>query len=315
MKIVNLAEIEAALDEDQAIAAIAEGFRRFSAGDVQLSAVGHLEFPGSDGDCHIKGAYIVGDDVFVIKLATGFYQNPGKGLSSCNGLMVVMSAKTGEPLALLLDEGHLTNVRTAMAGTIAAKRIMRPGSRILGVIGTGIQAELQARFIAKSCGLASILIWGRNHEASTAIAKRLCDVGFDARSVSGVGELCQTSDIIVTTTPSRAPLIMTDMVKAGARIVAVGADSPGKCELDPHILAKADLIVVDAKQQCIDHGEVSAAVISGLVDPDKLVELGALLEDEGKSIADEAIVIADLTGLGVQDVQIAKTVWRRLSAN
>jgi ornithine cyclodeaminase len=314
MRIISLADIKAALDEEDAIAAVAEGFRRYSAGEVQLSAVGHLGFADAGGDCHVKGAYIEGDDVFVVKLATGFYRNPERGMASCNGFMAVVSAKTGEPLALLADEGYLTDLRTAMAGAIAARRILRPGSSTLGVVGTGGQAELQARFIAKACGLETIRIWGRDPDASRRVAAGLRDAGFNAHAESALGALCAASGLIVTTTPSTEPLIMAGMVEAGARIVAVGADSPGKCELDPGLVAKAGLIVVDSRQQCIDHGEIQRAAAAGLIDPGALVELGTLLADSGRPIDAEAIVIVDLTGLGVQDAQIAKSVWRQLSA-
>ena len=144
MRVVSLPEILAALDEDAALAAVAEGFRRYSAGQVQVAAVGHLAFADPPGDCHIKSAHLAGDDVFVVKLATSFYRNPERGLSSSNGFMAVISAETGEILALLHDQGQLTDRRTAMAGAIAARAIARPGSATLGVVGAGIQARLQA---------------------------------------------------------------------------------------------------------------------------------------------------------------------------
>jgi ornithine cyclodeaminase len=301
---VTLPEVLEALDEDAALAAVESGFRRYSAGQVQVAAVGHLAFADPPGDCHIKSAHLAGDDVFVVKLATSFYRNPEHGLSSSNGFMAVISARTGEILALLHDQGQLTDRRTAMAGAIAARAIARPGSATLGVVGAGIQARLQARLIARLLGLRSVLIWARNEDRAAALA---ADVGGEA---VGLPELCARADVIVTTTPSTAPLLTADMVRPGHRIVAIGADGPGKQELETAILGRAR-IVVDSRAQCLDHGEAGWAVRAGLVDPASLIELGTLLETP-IAFAAEEIVVADLTGVAVQDAEIAKVVWRGL---
>ena len=305
MRIVELPEILAALDEDAALAAVESGFRRMHASEAQVAAVGHLTFPDPPGDCHIKSAYMAGDDVFVIKVATGFYQNPARGLTSGNGFMAVMSARTGEVLGILRDQGQLTDRRTAMAGAIAARLIHRPGSTTLGIVGAGIQARLQARLIARHLNLPTVLVWARNPRAAEALA-----TGTGATAVS-LDELCEQADLIVTTTPSTEPILSSDKIVAGKRIVAVGADAPGKRELDPAILARAR-IVVDFRAQCVDHGEAGWAVRAGLVEETSLIELGALLSTP-IAFAPQDIVVADLTGVAVQDVEIAKSVWSRLA--
>lgn len=306
MKVYDLAEILAAFDESAALAAVEAGFRHYAAGQAQLTAVGHLGFTDPPGDCHVKGAYTQGDEVFVIKLATSFYRNPELGLPSSSGLMAVMSAKTGEVLALLHDQGRLTDLRTAMAGAIAARAIARPGSTTLGVVGGGIQARLQAEMIARQLGLKTVLVWARNADRAAALA---ADIGGQAVSLP---DMCARADVIVTTTPSTEPLLTAAMIRPGTRIVAVGADSPGKRELDPAILAQAR-IVVDSPQQCVDHGDTGWAVRAGLVDVSSLIELGKLLA-EPVAFRDDEIVVADLTGVAVQDVAIAKSVWQRLTA-
>lgn len=113
MRIVQRSEIVAVLDEAEALAAIEAAFQQFSAGRVQVTAVGQLSFIDLPGDCHVNGAHIACDDVFVIKLASSFYRNPDFGRTSSNGFMAVMSAQTGEVLALLHDEDMLTDLRTA----------------------------------------------------------------------------------------------------------------------------------------------------------------------------------------------------------
>lgn len=304
MRVVDAGEILAALDEDAAIAAVETGFKRYSAGQVQVSGVLHLAFAEPPGDCHVKAAAVAGDEVFVVKLATGFYRNPELNLPSSNGFMAVLSARTGELLALLHDQGHLTDQRTAMAGAIAARAILREGSRTLGIVGAGTQARLQAKLLKRRLGLDSVLIWARNSKRAAALAS---EVRGEAVTLE---DLCARADVIVTTTPSTQPLLDSLMIRPGTRIVAVGADSPGKQELDPRILARGR-VVVDSIAQCVDHGEAGWAVRAGLIDPTGLIELGTLLETP-VAFAPEEIVVADLTGVAIQDFEIAKSVWRRL---
>lgn len=304
MRVVDAGEILAALDEDAAIAAVETGFKRYSAGQVQVSGVLHLAFAEPPGDCHVKAAAVAGDEVFVVKLATSFYRNPELNLPSSNGFMAVLSARTGELLALLHDQGHLTDQRTAMAGAIAARAILREGSRTLGIVGAGTQARLQAKLLKRRLGLDSVLIWARNSKRAAALAS---EVRGEAVTLE---DLCARADVIVTTTPSTQPLLDSLMIRPGTRIVAVGADSPGKQELDPRILARGR-VVVDSIAQCVDHGEAGWAVRAGLIDPTGLIELGTLLETP-VAFAPEEIVVADLTGVAIQDFEIAKSVWRRL---
>jgi ornithine cyclodeaminase len=305
MRIVELPEILAALDEQAALAAVEDGFRRLHRGGVQLAEVAHLNFENPPGDCHVKGGYITGDDVFVFKFATSFYRNPELGLSSSNGCMIVVSARTGEHLAMLKDQGVLTDKRTAMAGALAARAIMRPGSRVLGVVGTGIQAKTQGEMTARLLGLDEILVYGRSADKAAGLATELGGKAVD------LAELCARADLIVTTTPTTSPVLTADLVRPGTRVVAVGADTPGKQELETALTAKARLIV-DSAVQCAHHGEAGWPIRAGLIAPDSLVELGALLENPVDFSGDD-IVVADLTGVAVQDTAIAKTVWERLS--
>lgn len=306
MRIVELPEIEAALDEDAALAAVEDGFRRMQRGGVRLAEVVHLAFQDPPGDCHVKGGHITGDDVFVFKFATSFYRNPELGLSSSNGFMIVVSARTGEQLAMLKDQGYLTDMRTALAGAISARAILRPGSKVLGIVGTGIQARMQAVMISRLLGLEEVLVHGRSADKAAALAAEIGGRGVD------LPELCARADMIVTTTPSTTPWLRAEMVRPGTRIVAVGADTPGKQELQTELTARAR-VIVDSRVQCVDHGEAGWAVRAGLIAPEALIELGALLEQPIVFGAKE-IVVADLTGVAVQDIAIAKTVWKRLAA-
>ncbi|HEX3845535.1 MAG TPA: hypothetical protein VHV80_14360 [Steroidobacteraceae bacterium] len=308
MRIIELEVILAALDETAALAEVARGFQRHARGEAQVPPPMHLVFGDRAGDpagdCHVKAAAVAGEEVFVLKLAASFPGNSARGVPANDGFMAVVSARTGELLALLHDRGRLTDLRTAMAGTVAARAIAGPRRDILGVVGTGTQARLQAKWVARHLGCKSVLIWGRNAGRAAALA---ADLGAQA---VGLGELCARADIIVTTTPATEPLLTAEMLRPGTRIVAVGADSPGKRELDVRILTHAR-IVVDSRAQCIDHGEAGWAVRAGLVDAASLIELGALLAAP-VAFGTEETVVADLTGVAIQDFEIAKSVWQGL---
>jgi ornithine cyclodeaminase len=306
MRVIELEEILTGLDESAALDAVARGLQRHARGEAEVPPPMHLAFSDPQGDCHVKAAAVAGEEVFVLKLATGFPGNLARGLPASNGFMAVVSAKTGELLALLHDRGQLTDLRTAMAGAIAARAIAGPRRDTLGVVGTGTQARLQARWIARRLGCKSVLIWGRHAGRAAALA---ADLGAQA---VGLAELCARADVIVTTTPATDPLLTAQMVRPGARIVAVGADSPGKRELDVQILTRAR-IVVDSRAQCVDHGEAGWAVRAGLVDAASLIELGALLAAP-IAFGDEETVVADLTGVAIQDFEIARSVWQRLAS-
>lgn len=305
--------IRAALNIAEAIAAIEEGFAAYSCGRALVPPVGYLGFDRPPGDCHIKYGHIAGQDEFVIKVATGFYDNPSHGLPSSNGFMVLLSARTGEPQVLLDDGGYLTDLRTAIAGLIAAKHLAPARPRSIGVVGTGVQARVQLEQLLGYYGSCPVRVWGRNGRSAAALVKEMVTSGHEAAVAATVREICADCDLIVTATASRTPLIEAEWIRPGTHITAVGADAKGKQELDPRILAGADIRAVDSIEQCVDHGEAAHAVAAQLIAPGDLVELGHIVSGArpGRTGANQ-VTVADLTGLAVQDIQIARCVWQRL---
>jgi ornithine cyclodeaminase len=307
MKLIHLPEIQAALDENEAMDAIAQAFVRLHRGRAALTSVGYLRFADADGDCHIKSGWLVDDGEFVVKVATGFYRNPALGLPSSNGFMAVLSARTGEVLAILDDQGWLTDMRTALTAAIAAAAIRPEGARTVGVVGAGRQAQLQARIVAGKLGASEVLLWARDARKAQAVAQQVGAVPVE------LDELCARADLVLTTTPSTQPLLDQRLITSGMRIVASGADAPGKRELDLSGVPALQF-VVDATEQCVDHGEASWVIADGQLKAGDLMELGALLDDPRPLQAD-AVVVADLTGVAVQDVAIARCVWSSIKAH
>lgn len=310
MQIVSRAQIDATLDLDAAVAAIEQGFIAYSSGRSTVPPVLHLGFAEPPGDCHVKCGHIAGDEEFVVKVATGFYRNPEAGLPSSNGCMLLVSARTGIPVALLQDEGSLTDLRTAIAGLIAAKHLAPCAPVVLGIVGTGIQARLQHKLLMTRFASSPAVVWGRKADQTLRLVRELEAQGYVAHAAESLRELCQQANLIVTTTPSTQPLIAADWVRPGTHITAVGADAPGKQEIDARLFERATVRVVDSMSQCVHHGETAHAIQAGIVGEGSLVELGRLLAEPtlGRT-AREQITIADLTGVAVQDVRIAQCVW------
>jgi len=313
-KILTLDRIKEALSGLDIVGASEEGFVAYSRGRVVVPPVGEMIFEDPPGDVHIKYGFIRGDDVYVIKVASGFYENPKLGLSSSNGLMLLFSQKTGELLAVLLDEGHLTNIRTAAAGAVAAKYLAPRAVRRIGILGAGIQGRMQLEYLRGVRDCRDVTVWGTGDEELAAYTKDMEAIGFRVRTTRDAGEVAAECNLIVTCTPSRKPLLAAAQIKPGTHITAMGSDTPEKQELDPAILGGADRVVVDSLSQARLRGECFKALEAGAIAPEDIVELGAVIEDAKlRRASDDEITIADLTGVAVQDIQIAKAVWKNFA--
>ncbi len=294
--------------------AIRDAYIAVTDGRANLPPVGYLPLPGRNADCHIKYGYIEGDPIFVVKIASGFYDNPAKGLPSSNGMLVAVSSETGDVVAVLDDKGLLTDLRTGIGGAIAIMALWRKDARRVGIIGTGTQARIQIRALAAlSDRPLRFTVWGRSNERANAVLAELAELDLSIAATTDLEMLCRQSDALVTTTPSKEPLIRSDWIAPGTHVTAMGADAPGKQELDIALVARADRLVVDLAEQCLDHGELSAAARAGLIGVDRCVALGAILSGvaEGRR-SDRDITIADLTGIATQDIAIARTVLDEL---
>lgn len=312
MKVIRLDQIKEALRSIDILPAIEAGFIAYSAGKAVIPPVGELLFDRPPGDVHLKYGYLSGDDYYVIKIASGFYDNPKLGLPSGNGLMLLFSQQTGDLLSILLDEGCLTDLRTAAAGAIAAKALAPTTVQRIGIVGTGIQARLQLRLLAGVTDCRDAIAMGRNPGNMARYREHMESQGFRVETTVHADEVAATCNLILTTTPATTPLLKSDQIRKGTHITAVGSDTPDKQELDASILGKADLVVADSITQCMERGEIFHALQEKTIQKENLVELGQVLSGKkpGRT-SDDQITVADLTGVAVQDIQIAKAVYER----
>jgi ornithine cyclodeaminase len=312
-KIVSLKEIKRVLDNLDPVQAVEEGFAAYSRGEAVIPPVGELVFDNPPGDVHIKYGYLKGDRYYVVKIASGFYKNPAQGLPSSNGLMLLFDQKTGELLSVLLDGGHLTNVRTAAAGAVAAKYLAPERVTGIGILGAGVQGRMQLMALKSLVPCRSVWVWGPDQEELDTYDRDLRAEGYTVHTTRDPRETAAHCNLVVTATPSRRPLLNREDIRSGTHITAMGSDTPEKIELDPHILESADLVVADSREQCRHRGEISQALRAGLLDMEEVRELGELISTPGLGRSSEdQITVADLTGVAVQDLQIAKAVYESL---
>jgi ornithine cyclodeaminase/alanine dehydrogenase-like protein (mu-crystallin family) len=288
------------------IDACERAFAAYSTGRAEAPSVIHLDVPEAQGEVHVKAGHVHGEPFYAVKAASGFYANQPPAI---DGLVMVFDARTGAPAGVLLDNGYITDLRTGAAGGVAARYLAPRTVDVVAVIGTGGQARQQIdalRLVRPHFG--HVRVWGREIEHARRAAADIgstCGSDVVVRTAESIERAVEDADVIITCTAARRSLVRREWVKPGAHVTAVGSDGPGKQELDPEVLRRSDVLVVDSKDQCARLGELQHATDQ----IDRAVELGLLCEGSmpGRT-ADDQLTVCDLTGLGAQDVAAANAV-------
>jgi ornithine cyclodeaminase len=319
MKVTLLseAEIRGCVGFDrEALEAIAQGFSCLAEGRAFAPPVIAIEIPEHNGEVDIKTAYIEGLDSFAVKVASGFLDNPSKGLPYGTGMMVLVSAETGFPQALLVDNGYLTDLRTGLAGALAADLLARREIETAGVIGSGSQARYQMRGLKMVRDFRRLYVCGVvPEELSRYVDEMEIELGVDVVVAPTAESVVRQSDVVVCATPARKPYVQAQWLHPGLHVTAMGSDMPGKQELFAECFTRADRVVCDRVSQCAAIGELHHVVDAGLLDESRVDELGELTAGtkSGRQ-GDDEITLCDLTGVGVQDTAIARLAYRRALA-
>ncbi|MGH9367393.1 MAG: ornithine cyclodeaminase family protein [Thermoanaerobaculia bacterium] len=308
MRTVSLEEIRSAVDFLEVIAAMREAVIAQSRGDCDTPMPMHLSIGGEDSEVHIKSSYRRGGDFWALKAAGSFPKRAARGEPSGTGMMLLFSAETGEPVAFFQDGGWMTDVRTAAVAAMAARELSRR-DRTIGILGTGVQARLQAVLHAEVLPLERVVAWGRAPARVEELRRDLSRLLPRVQVVPAPSpaEVARQALLVVTATAARGPLLTAGEIRPGTLLSAVGTDSPGKQELDPAILGKASLLLVDSLSQCERLGELQHAP----AEKGMAVELGAFCQSP-LPVAPQDIIVCDFTGLGVEDLAIAEYVYRKL---
>jgi ornithine cyclodeaminase len=303
-------QIKKAIDNLDITRQLEEGFVAYSQNCVVVPPVGELVFENPPGDTHIKYGYIKEDDYFVIKVASGFYENYKLDLPSSSGLMLLFSQKSGMLKCILIDDGYLTDVRTAVAGRIVAKYMAPKKVSAIGVFGTGIQGRMQVEYLKPVTHCKKIVVWGQENDDFGSYRSEMEKKGYQVQTTTDADIVTSQCNLIITATPSRNPLIRFEQLIPGTHITAMGSDTAEKQELDSEILKQADIVVADSIEQCLVRGEIHKAIETGCIDEKEVIELGNMITNPGLGRRSESqLTVADLTGVAVQDVQIAKATY------
>ena len=302
-------ELRATVSFEDAVEPVASALVDFSRGLGEAPV--HVFAPaGRQGDVHVKSAWLPGRAVFTVKVATWFAERARAGLGPGGGIVAVFDARTGDLRALLEDDHHLSDVRTAAAGALATRHMARADARVLGVVGTGVQAYLQALAVIAERPIRDIWVWGRDPERAARLAEAIrarCP-NVAVKLAESVELVVRSADVLVTATASTEALILGEWLAPGVHITAVGADDADKCELAPDIFARADAVVVDSRALAFRFGDVAQALRADVITPEAVTaELGELLAG-GVTVRarDEEVTVCKLIGLGVQDLAVAE---------
>lgn len=318
IKILTEAELRGLIQLDiEAVDCIEQAFAALATADVVMPPILSMAIAPFNGEVDVKTAFVPGIDSFAIKISPGFFDNPKLGLPSTSGLMVLFAARTGMLEALLLDNGYLTDVRTAAAGAVAARHLARSDASKACILGAGCQARLQLEALCLVLPIRTATIWARDMGKAEAAATELSQgLGIGVRAANDPGAAVSAADVIVTTTPATRPVLEAGWLRPGHHVTAMGSDQDHKNELDPACLGRANIYVPDRLSQTRSLGELRSAIASGLVEADQVfAELGMIVAGQAKGrSSDDEITIADLTGTGIQDTAIATLAGKRAQA-
>jgi alanine dehydrogenase len=308
-------QVKKLLDMKDVLGAVENAFKHKGLGKVQMPPKLYLFYEKFDGDLRTMPSYVEDMDVSAVKIVNVHPQNQKNfGMRTVMALLVLINPHTGAPLAVM-DATHITDMRTGAASGIASKYLARPDPRILGIVGAGNQAKTQMLALITQFGkFDEVRIYDLFPEKAKATAREFRrhykDRVGKIKAVGSAKDAVSDADIIVTCTSSRTPVVMEDWVKPGAHINCIGADAPGKQEMDPKVLKKA-FLVIDDWEQASHSGEINVPLTKGeLTKEDVDAEIGQVVAGLKKGReSDDQITVFCSTGLAVQDCLTAKLAY------
>jgi len=308
--ILTRKEVESCLSMKRTIDAVKDAYISFANGRVQMPPVMHLDVEKYNGEVDIKSGFVEDFNLIGTKIASGYYDNHKLGLPPGMAVIVLLDLKTSMPLAIM-DGSYITAYRTGAAGTVAASVLARKDSTKVGIIGAGTQGRMQVIALNELFQLEEIRVWDIKEKMATKYSMEMSGLlGIDVKHFTNREDVVRGSDIVVTVTPSKKALVKRAWIEKGMHINAIGADGPGKQELDPTIVKLADKVVVDSLTQCRRIGEIQHALALGLIqEKDVHAEIGEILigKKAGRE-SDDEITLFDSTGLAAQDIAAAHVV-------
>ena len=313
MEVLWLTEeiVKSLLTMDEAIIAVEKAFHDHGMGQTQMPPKSYLYFSRYGGDLRTMPAYLEGQDLAGVKIVNVHTRNQEIGLPTVMALLVLNSSQTGAPLAIM-GATYLTSMRTGAAGAVAARTLARQNSQVVGIIGAGVQARTQLLGLSRHFLIEQVIVSDSSLERAQFFAEDVRPyLNCDCLTTASPRDACQC-DILVTTTPSRRPVVQDKWIGAGTHINAIGADARGKQELESSLTKRAK-VVVDDLTQAVHSGEVNVPITEGVLAPEDIyAQIGEILTGKKPGrVSDEEITIFDSTGLGIQDVAAGNAVYKK----
>jgi alanine dehydrogenase len=315
--ILSRSDVAKLLTIEECMVAVETAFKMFAEGKVDPPKV--LGIHASNGGLHIKaGLMEVNGNYIVAKMNSNFPGNPAKfDLPTIQGAIAIFNSKNGALLAVM-DSIEITVVRTGAATGVASKYLSRKGAKAMTVYGCGNQGLISFKAISANRELKKVFLFDTNRGQAEKLSKQIADLNkaVETVCVDEVKSAIRQSEIVVTCTPSRTPLIHVQDVAPGTFIAAVGCDNEDKSEIDPQLMA-ASRIVTDFTDQCAAFGDLHHAIEAGLVTRSHVhAELGQVIAGQKSGRENEKeIIVFDSTGTALQDVAAASIVYERALAN
>ena len=312
---LSMEDISKLLDMSEVISVVEEAFREKCLGRVIMPPKLYLIFKEFNGDFRCMPAYIKKFNIAGVKIVNVHPLNPRKyGLPTVMAVIELIDPLTGKPLALM-DGTLITAYRTGAAGGIAIKYLARKDSKIIGMVASGTQARTQllAAYTILGRKIELVKVYDIIREKAERFKREMEDkLNINIEVVDSIKEAVENVDILITTTPSRKPIVKAEWIKPGLHINAIGADAPGKEELDPQIL-KMSKIVVDDYEQAIHSGEINVPIAKGIISKEDIyAELGEIIAGlKPGRVSSEEITVFDSTGLAIQDVATAWLIYEK----
>ena len=308
--ILNQRQIQKLIDMRNILVIVEKAFRAQAQGKTQMPAKIYLHLDKYSGDFRAMPAYIQGMEACGIKWVNVHPRNKRYGLPSVMAVIILSDPKSGFPLAIM-DGTYITNLRTGAAGGIAAKYLANKDSTQVSLVGCGNQAQTQLLALQQIFKIRSVFIYDRDSYKANSFIKKMNSSGLKIKSCSNIKECLWGADIVVTTTPSRKPIVKSTWIGQGVHINAIGADAKGKEELEPDILKRAK-VIVDDRIQAMHSGEINVPMARKVFrEVDIYATLGEIIIGKRRSrLSKDEITIFDSTGLAICDVAVANYVYK-----
>ncbi|MBI5149569.1 MAG: alanine dehydrogenase [Candidatus Omnitrophica bacterium] len=308
--ILGRKDVAKLVDVKGAIKVVETAFREYGLGRARMPPKIYLDLKEFSGDFRAMPSYVRKFNLCTLKWVNAHPKNAAFGLPAVMAIIIVSDPKTGFPLAVM-DGTLATSLRTGAGGAVAAKFLARKNSRVVALVGCGAQARTQLAGLREIFKVRRVRVWGHQPALAKKFIRDMSKKGETMTAAATVRECVEGADIVVTTTPSRRPLVRTAWIKEGAHINAIGADAPGKQELDPKILGMST-VVVDDLAQASHSGEINVPVTRGMFKlQDIHATLGEIVAGRKKGRTSEReVTVFDSTGLAIQDTAVASLIYK-----